>query len=75
VAGRLLLPALPLGRRAPWVLAVIAAAALGWGAWQGDAGFILLGAVGLAGVVLALPLTSRLLSPPPAAEPSPEEDR
>jgi hypothetical protein len=72
VAGRMLLPALPLGRRAPWVLGVIAAAALGWGLWQGDTGYIALGGVGLVGVVVAFPLAGLLLTAP--SEDGGEED-
>ena len=68
LAGRLLLPALPLGRRAPWVLAGVGAAVLGYGLITGEQTTVVVGAIGLAGVIVAFPL-ARLVLPKPEQPP------
>lgn len=58
---RLLFPALPLGRFAPWLLGGLAAVLLIVGLWRGPRELALLGVVGLVAVLVAFPLASLLL--------------
>lgn len=66
---RPIVPALPLGRAAPWVLGAVAAVLLLLGLWRGNGELALLGVVGLAGVVVAFPLSSLLLGRRPHDDP------
>jgi len=53
-------PALPLGRWLPWVLAAVGALLIAWGLVTSDREMVLAGAVGLAGVIVAFPVGSRV---------------
>ncbi|MFN0146435.1 MAG: hypothetical protein ACKVT1_08000 [Dehalococcoidia bacterium] len=70
MAGKLLLPAIPLGRRAPWLLAAVGLALVVFGLATGDRTTLVVGCVGLVGLFVAFPLARLVL--PKAEEPPPE---
>lgn len=63
-AGKTLFPAIPLGRRGPWVLVAVSLAVLVTGLLTGDRTALAVGCIALAGFVIAFPLAS-LLAPKP----------
>ncbi|MCC6381443.1 MAG: hypothetical protein IT304_02995 [Dehalococcoidia bacterium] len=76
--ARLLLPLLPFPRALPWLLAVVSAGLLAFGYWWDDSPAAVLGAVGLASVIVGFPLAALLLgrsddgeAPPPTGPPHP----
>lgn len=64
-----IVPAFPRPGILPWVLAVLSAAALVYGAVRGDGSFVLLGVVGFAFVVLAYALARAI-----AGRPGPDDE-
>ena len=68
MAGKLLLPAVPLGRKAPWILAGVSMAVLTYGLVAGERTTVAVGIIGLAGVIVAFPL-ARLVLPKPEQPP------
>jgi len=53
-------PVIPLGRKLPWVAAVLGILAVVYGLVRDDPAFVLLGFVVAAAVLLAFPLASRI---------------
>ena len=70
-AGKTLFPALPLGKRAPWVLLGIALAVLVTGFLIGDTPTMAVGGIGLGALIVAYPLAA-FLAPTPAPDEEPQ---
>lgn len=70
-AGKTLFPAIPLGKRGPWVLVALSLAVLVTGLLTGDRTAMAVGGIALAGFVIAFPLAALLVPKPGSDEDEP----